>query len=212
MRAPSPRLIYGAGSLGVMLAAVLFVMAATEWRAFWMPDNMGLDLAFLNQGFYRAVHEQGALRSTIVQEGHGNTATSGVWNTVEGNVGAIVPRNGNLTQLDVVLAAAPGGGQRAMLTANKNGSAMSATVTISGTATTGQWNGSVAISRGDRLSLTYTGSGGAANTYVFATAGMQYRSPRGIQTLMNIIGTPRQRRRVLQYPRVLRALQHRASP
>jgi len=47
------------------LAVVLFVMAATMWREFRLPDDMGYDLAFFNQGFYRALHGHVWFHSTI---------------------------------------------------------------------------------------------------------------------------------------------------
>ena len=66
-----PWLSAAAAVLSAALAVVLYTMAWTEWREFRMPDNMNIDVAFLNQGFYRTVHGYGVLTSTIKMEGLG---------------------------------------------------------------------------------------------------------------------------------------------
>lgn len=69
VRRSSPWLTVLAFVLSGALGLVLFGTAAAEWREFRLPDDMNIDLAWFNQGFYRAVHDHGWIASTVSEMG-----------------------------------------------------------------------------------------------------------------------------------------------
>lgn len=84
--------------------------------------------------------------------------TTGAWNATESNTQALaLPVQ--FTKLYVLLSAAPSTSRSRLVGLRVNGATSDAQVTISGTATTGTWTGTVNVNRDDLLSVIHTPTG-----------------------------------------------------
>lgn len=79
--------------------------------------------------------------------------------TMDAPLGTVVPYAGTLTECDLRYSTGDAAGSSSVYHIYKNGADFSptaATITISGTATTGSWTGSLAVAKGDVLTINCT--------------------------------------------------------
>jgi len=81
-----------------------------------------------------------------------------VWNATEANINAQCYQH-TITALRVDLSAAPSSTNTRTITTRKNASGTAAAITLTGTATTGSWSGTLSIANDDLLAFEHTSTG-----------------------------------------------------